>query len=240
MKRVNYVRDSLGAEVVQLPRRRSLAEDAAEKLRELILLEKLPPGTPVPERDLADEFGISRTPLKQALRTLELEGLVEYGPTRRPKVANPSLEEIGKNIAVLGALEALAGETACRMALDEEVDEILQLNDSMQRMPHDAPSLEFFDLDMLFHEKIVRAARNEPLADTHRQYNARLWRARFLSSRQTDRRDNTLAEHQAISRALADRNAAMISMSLRRHLESTVQNINRLQADRNHEDHSND
>ncbi len=236
MKRVKSVRDSLGEEMVQLPRRRSLAEDAADRLRELILLEKLPPGTPVPERDLAEELGISRTPLKQALRTLELEGLIEYGRTRRPRVADPSLEEIGRNIAVLGALEALAGETACRMALDEEIDEILQLNDSMQHMPLDAPPLEFFDLDMQFHRKIVKAARNEPLADTHRQYNARLWRARFLSSRQTERRDNTLAEHRTISEALADRNAALTATCLRRHLESTIRNINHLQTIRKGEE----
>ena len=61
-------------------------------LRDLILLEELPPGTAVPERDLDDGHG--RTPLKDALRILETEGLIKYGPTGRPQVADPSLEEV--------------------------------------------------------------------------------------------------------------------------------------------------
>ena len=60
--------------------RKSLAEEAADTLREFILLGKLPPGEPVPERDLAEALGISRTPLKEALRILEVEGLITYGP----------------------------------------------------------------------------------------------------------------------------------------------------------------
>ncbi len=75
----------------QIPARRSLSLEAADKLRDLILLEELKPGTAVPERDLAAAMGISRTPLKDALRILETEGLIKYGETRRPQVANPSL-----------------------------------------------------------------------------------------------------------------------------------------------------
>ena len=74
----------------ELKPRKSLAADAADNLREFILLGKLAPGMPVRERDLAEAFGISRTPLKEALRILEAEGLIAYGPTRRPVVADPS------------------------------------------------------------------------------------------------------------------------------------------------------
>ncbi|MGA0251463.1 MAG: GntR family transcriptional regulator, partial [bacterium] len=85
--------------------RKSLAEEAAEALRELILLEKLKPGIPIPERDLASVLGISRTPLREALKILEHEGLIEYSSTRRPFVANPSLLELADLIKVIGALE---------------------------------------------------------------------------------------------------------------------------------------
>ena len=205
-------------------------------LRKLILLERLPPGMPVRERELAQELGISRTPLNQALRTLEMEGLVEYGLTRRPKVADPTLDEIAKNTAVLGALEALAGEIACRLASDEDIRAINGLNQRMQDMPRSTPPLEFFDLDMEFHTKIVQGARNEPLAETHRQFNARLWRARFMSSRQIERRDNTLAEHQSICEAMSERDAGASSLALRRHLESTIRNIERIQSTGNFDD----
>ena len=74
--------------------RATLVEIAADKLRELILLEKLPAGAHISERDLAAALGISRTPLTKALTILEQDGLVEYSVTRRPQVANPPIEEI--------------------------------------------------------------------------------------------------------------------------------------------------
>ena len=219
---------SILSETSSVPERRSLSHEAADALRELILLEKLAPGTPVPERDLAEGLGISRTPLKEALRILESEGLVEYGPTRRPRIADPSLAEIAQNIEVLAALEALAGETACRLAGDADVAEIGQLKDEMEALAPEASSLNFFHLDMSFHGRIVAASGNKPLEQTHRQYNARLWRARFMSSRQTDRRDTTLAEHDAILAALVSRDAAATAQALRTHLSSTVKNIRRV------------
>lgn len=219
---------SLISEEAQVPPRRNLSTEAADALRDLILLEKLAPGTPVPERDLAEGLGISRTPLKEALRILENEGLVEYGPTRRPRVANPSIEELSQYISVLGALEALAGETACKLATDEEVEAIGGMNSRLMNLPETATDLEFFRLDMEFHRAIVSAARNSPLGQTHGQYNARLWRARFMSSRQIDRRANTLAEHCAVVEALEARDSRRTANALRNHLKSTIRNISRV------------
>ena len=88
------------------------------------MLGKLAPGMPVRERDLAEAFGISRTPLKEALRILEGEGLIAYGPTRRPSVADPSLDEINDWLRVQGALEALAGELAFAHASDADLAEM--------------------------------------------------------------------------------------------------------------------
>ena len=211
--------------------RRTLAEEAAETLREFILLGKMAPGTAVPERDLAEALGVSRTPLREALRLLEIEGLVEYSATRRPRVADPSLDELTQYISVLGALEGLAGETACAEATDAEIARILELGTDLEDRSTDLEPLEFFKLDMNFHGAIVEASRNEPLIKTHRQYNARLWRARFLSSQQVDRRDNTLAQHAQIAAALASRNAMATRRALREHLQSTITNIARIRAD---------
>ena len=219
---------SLISEEAQVPPRRNLSTEAADALRDLILLEKLAPGTPVPERDVAAGLGISRTPLKEALRILENEGLIEYGPTRRPRVANPSIEELSQYISVLGALEALAGETACKLATDEEIIAIGAINSRLLGLPRTVTDLEFFRLDMEFHGAIVTAARNAPLGQTHRQYNARLWRARFMSSRQSDRRANTLAEHCAIVEALSARDSRRTANALRNHLKSTIRNISRI------------
>lgn len=221
---------SIVSEGTSVPERRSLSAEAADSLRELILLEKLAPGTPVPERDLAEGLGISRTPLKDALRILEAEGLVEYGPTRRPRVADPSLEDIEQNIVVLSALEALAGDLACDVATLQDIEDIKALDASMRAISESDSALDFFHLDMQFHARIVKAARNAPLALTHQQYNARLWRARFMSSRQEDRRDNTLAEHGAITTALSMRDHKRTASEMRKHLESTIRNLRHIRA----------
>ena len=220
---VNWL-DTLKNEGAVKPRQ-TLSEEAAETLREFILLGKLEPGTAVPERDLAEALGVSRTPLREALRLLENEGLVEYSATRRPHVADPSLEELSQNIAVLGTLEGLAGEIACVAATDAEISNIQRLVADLEARAKVLDPLAFFKLDMAFHATIVVASRNEPLIETHRQYNARLWRARFLSSQQVDQRENTLKQHAQITTAIINRDAVSTGLAMRTHLQSTYTNI---------------
>lgn len=205
--------------------RQSLAERAADTLREFILLGKLAPGVAVPERELAEALKISRTPLKEALRILENEGLITYGSTRRPRVADPSLEELAQNLVVLGALEALAGELACTHATDTEIAEAAKLESCMRLAEESTEPLDFFNWDMEFHRTIVRAARNAPLLESHNRYNARLWRARFISSRTRTARDRTLGQHEDILAALQDRDGSRCAKHMRRHLEVAIINI---------------
>ena len=217
-------------EFAEIGPRKSLADEAADTLREFILLGKLAPGLAVPERDLADALGISRTPLKEALRILENEGLIVYGPTRRPKVADPSLEELAANLAVLGALEALAGELASTHATDAEIAKAAELEAKMRLAPDGTDPLDFFRWDMAFHQTIVEAARNAPLLETHKAYNARLWRARFISSKTKMARDTTLGQHEDILAALQARDGALSARHLRRHLEVAITNIENARA----------
>lgn len=209
----------------ELKPRKSLAAEAADNLREFILLGKLAPGMPVRERDLADAFGISRTPLKEALRILESEGLIDYGPTRRPVVADPSLDEINDWLRVQGALEALSGELACEVASDRQLARIEQLNNSITDARDTEGQLEAFRRDMAFHEAIVAASGNRALVETHATYNARLWRVRFLSSQRIASRDATRREHLEIVEALKARDAIAARSSLKQHLRTAETNI---------------
>lgn len=209
----------------ELKPRKSLASDAADNLREFIMLGKLAPGMPVRERDLAEAFGISRTPLKEALRILETEGLIVYGVTRRPSVADPSLEEINDWLRVQGALEALAGELACELASDAQLEEIERLNASIKEARDSDGKLEAFRRDMAFHAAIVAAADNAALAETHASYNARLWRVRFLSSQREAARDATRQEHLEIVEALKTRDAVAARRALKKHLRTAETNI---------------
>lgn len=219
-------------EITPMHKRESLAKEAVDTLREMILLEKISPGVSIPERELSDALGISRTPLREALRLLEIEGLVEFTATRRGRVADPSLEELEQHLTVLGALEGLCGELACIHATEAEIGLILSLNEAMLSGSDTMEPLEFFRTDMAFHRAIVEASRNAPLMETHRQYNARLWRARFISSRRSPDRAGTLSQHDEIAHAIARREPAASAAALRGHLRSTVTNIGKSLSER--------
>ena len=213
-------------------RRASLSDEAAAMLREAILLEKLPPSYPINERDLSDLLGISRTPVREAIRLLESEGLVEYTDTRRPRVADPSMETLAHWLAIQGALEGLAGELACVKASKNELADIAALHMEMVEKAETARRLELFRIDMEFHRAIVAAAHNPPLIETHDQYNARLWRARFISSQRKANRDTQIKKHQEIVEALTSRNGARAAKALRGHLANAVENIAAARAER--------
>ena len=214
----------LVAEDISTPRRLSLAEEAAEKLRELILLEKLPPGLPINERDLTELLGISRTPVREAIRQLEIDGLVEYSETRRPRVADPSMETLSQWLMIQGALEGLAGEQACKLASDEELKKIARMQERMVAMAGTEDRLALFRLDMDFHKAIVAAAHNPPLSEIHERFNARLWRARFVAAQ---RRPSAMQmqKHQAIVDALLARDGEAATKALVSHLQNAVTTI---------------
>ena len=167
MARTGKLTSLVAEEDVKLSQRRSLSTETADKLRELILLEKLPPGMHIPERDLSEALGISRTPMREALRILEAEGLVDHTPTRRSRVANPSVEELSQSMKVLATLEALGGELACTFADEAQLKAISKLNQRMHEESGKASSIDFFKTDMDFHTSIIAASGNAALMDTH-------------------------------------------------------------------------
>ena len=206
-------------------RPQTLAAQAADKLRELILLERLPPDLALNERDLSQLLGISRTPVRDAIRQLQSEGLVTYSATRRPRVANPSMETVSHWLMVQAALEGLAGERACAVASDRELQDIAELQRQMVALAESDDRLKLFGLDMAFHRAIVAAAHNPALVETHTQYNSRLWRARFISSQRRANQEIQRSKHQAIVDALLARNSAAASSALVKHLGNAVGNI---------------
>jgi DNA-binding GntR family transcriptional regulator len=205
--------------------RESLAERIAGRLREWILVEKLEPGSVITEGTLADRLGVSRTPMREALRLLAKDGLIEIQPNRRPRVANPSLEQVCDLLDVQAAQEALAGRLCVARATSDEIDRIAEMNRHLNEISLSSDPLDFFRLDMAFHRAIVEVGRNAALLETHRQYNAALFRARFLSSRQMIWRDVTIGQHNDIVKALVARDADDAARALNAHLERAKKNI---------------
>jgi len=197
----------------------------ARRLRREILTGALPPGSPIKERDHAERLGVSRTPLREAVRMLAQEGLVILRPLRSPIVADPGLEESLDEIAVLRRLELFGGELACAHATAEEVARIGRLAGAVARDHAQGDRLDVFDIDMKMHRAIVAAGHNAALARTHGEYLARLWRIRFLSaSRRTDA-PRVLADHGGMVAALESRDAKAMQRHIDSHFDGLVRNV---------------
>jgi len=225
---MNTIASSNGSSIqsdVQRLERKTLAERVADELRDLVLLEKFAPGANIHERETAQALGVSRTPLRESLRILAAEGLIDIEPNRPPKVANPSIAELGSLLEVQGVLEALAGELACQHADESAISNIVDIEATMRSASEKSDPLAFFQLDMKFHSLIVAASANQPLIQTHQLYNARLWRARFISSRQRVNRPGTLEQHALIVQSLTDRNKKACAKALKNHLRAGYLNI---------------
>lgn len=203
----------------------TLPEQIANQLRRDILRGRLAPGAAIKERDNAADLGVSRTPMREAIRILAKEGLVILRPSRSPIVANPTLKEVSDQLEVLIALEILSGRLAVENATDAEIAEIRERNDEFVAEFDRADVLDRFELDMDFHCAIARASHNQALAETHHAYLARLWRARFLSARNRHTKDRVIRQHDEIVRGLEQRNADLVTGEIHAHLKNLLDAI---------------
>lgn len=203
----------------------SLAERIAASLRRDILRGKMKPGSPIKERDNAAELGVSRTPMREAIRILAKEGLVELRPARSPIVAQPGFKEVEDQAAVLIALEKLSVELACVHATDEDLTRIQDLVQQMSDTFDHTDPLDMFELDMQFHSAIAQASHNQPLVNTHRQYLQKLWRARYIAASQRRNRERVVCQHSDIVTALRKRDPKSALEAIDMHLHHLAEDV---------------
>jgi DNA-binding GntR family transcriptional regulator len=196
----------------------TLPGSTAHRLRELIIEGELPAGMRLNERALCDRLGISRTPLREAFRLLAAEGLVTLHPNRGAQVVQLSTEDIRESFEVMGALEALSGELACRHITPAEIAEIKALTFEMlaSHAREDLPA--YYRVNRLIHDRINLAARNRLLTQTYRMLNLRIQNLRFRSNLDHDKWNRAAREHAQMVEALEARDAARLAAVLRAHL----------------------
>jgi DNA-binding GntR family transcriptional regulator len=191
---------------------------AARKLRELIVSGELAPGQRITERFVADHLdGMSRTPLREAFKILEAEGLVKIEPNRGAVVTALSVDEVEAAIEVLIGLETLAAEPACEHITDPQVAEIEALHARMAQAYREGDLMAYFNLNQAIHQKIVDAARNPVLSRIYASECARIRRYRYAGNQQNERWGRAVHEHEGILDALRERAGAMLREALRQH-----------------------
>lgn len=200
-----------------------------EDLREVFVRGEVPPGHKVPEAALCERFGVSRTPLREALKVLAAEGQVELLPNRGARVRELSLEEVEGLFSVAGALEALAGEQACQRISPEELEALSALHAQMRQAYEQRDIAPYYLLNRQIHEAIVQATRNPVLQAQYSVLNARIRRTRFASPMTSEIWARAMAEHEGMLNALQRRDSAAMASILKTHLhhksEAIVQSM---------------
>jgi DNA-binding GntR family transcriptional regulator len=212
---------SSDAVVLPFPTPRTLHADLLNGLRTLINQGKLAPGARVPERTLCERFGVSRTPLREALKVLASEGLVELLPNRGARIATLADEHLTYLFEVIAALEAEGGRLACERITPDALAEIQGMHYRMyahflrQELP------EYFALNQAIHTAIIAASGNPVLVSTYASLAGRITRARYMANRlHPDRWRSAMEEHEIILAALVQRDGPRLGSLLSRHLEN--------------------
>ncbi|MDQ4060907.1 MAG: GntR family transcriptional regulator [Pseudomonadota bacterium] len=206
--------------------RSGLHEEVAIRLRSLIIRGDLAPGEQLVEADLCKALGVSRTPLREALKLLAAEGLVQLRLNRSSIVTPIRREEIDELFEAVAGIERIAAELAAVRMTARDYEKLANLHERMERH-HDAGELrEYFELNQQIHSFIIACARNGPLKSTHDALMARVERARFFALSSQERWDESVEEHRAIMRALAARDSDRAGRLLAHHVQRTGQVVN--------------
>lgn len=205
--------------------RRTLGQRLIEDLRQMIIDGDLKPGQRLQEAELSNLFGVSRTPLREALKALSSERLVEIAPNKGARVSELSIEELAETFPVMGALEALAGELAARHAREDEVTTLRNLHEEIITQ-HIAGDLKaYFAANQRFHETLLAAAHNATLSQHYHQLAGRVRRARYQVSLSARRWAQSVAEHETIIAALEARDGDLLSKRLRAHIDHKFETV---------------
>ena len=205
--------------------RRHLHDELLVRLRECIISGELKPSEKIPEKELCERFGVSRTPLREALKVLAYEGLVALNHNRGSAVSPLDINDLADAFPVYARFEGLAGEIACEKLDADEIDEIRRLHDQMIEHYARRDYRSHFVTNEQIHWRIQAGSKNRNLIQLLRNVSSRVAQARNHVTLSGARWAKAIAEHEAIIVALEARDGALLSRLLREHMESTFRAI---------------
>lgn len=205
--------------------RNSLHDTLISHLRGLITQGELRAGDKVPEQQLCERFGVSRTPMREALKVLAAEGVLQLLPNRGAIVARISQEEIEELFPIMAALEAVAGEFACQRATNRDIARVRKLHDDM--IAHYKKGVEgaYLANNREIHHAIFEIAGNPTLSAFYHQILTRIHCFRFVVRKSPEHWSSAVAEHEEIIAALEARDGPRLAALLRNHVTGTTVQI---------------
>jgi DNA-binding GntR family transcriptional regulator len=197
-----------------------LHEEVTNRLRDMIVSLRLPPGERILELEVAQLLGVSRTPVREAIKVLTAEGLVELLPLRGAIVKAFSAKDARDMLEVIALLETYAGERACQ-ADPARIDAILQMHQEMKRLFEARQRLAYFALNQRIHEALIALADNDTLSMTHATLSKRMRSLRYSGNSTPENWTAAMAEHEQMMVALAARDGQALSRIMGEHIRNT-------------------
>lgn len=191
-------------------------------LRQAILRGELKPGERLLEIHLANKLGVSRTPIREAIRKLELEGLVLMIPRKGAVVAEITEKSLRDVLEVRRALEELAMKLACEKILDEEIEELKVASKEFENALKTGDVTVYAEADVKFHDIIYRTTDNQRLIQLLYNLREQMYRYRVEYLKREDSHETLLAEHQYIIETLEKRNAKEAVKAVCEHIDNQV------------------
>ncbi len=214
--------DGGAAEVPSRIVRHPLPLQVVARLRQEIVAGEWAPGERVTEQLLTERYGVSRTPLREALKTVEAEGLLILLPNRGAVITEPTIEDTEDKLRVLGTLEAMAAGLACVRASDAEIAALVKLHKRMADAHKRRQATRYFDLNDQVHAALIEAAHSRTLTDLATSLNRHIRRARLIANFRETLNDHSKAEHEAIIAALVARDETAAKRAIEQHRKSVL------------------
>lgn len=189
-------------------------------LRQAILKGELKPGERLMEIALAERLGVSRTPIREAMRKLELEGLVVMIPRRGAQVANITEKDLNDVLEVRIALENVAIEKACKNMTDEDMRRLWVAAKSFEHTIGEGNLVKLAEADVAFHEIIYQASDNKRLIQTLNNLREQIYRYRVEYLKDGETRDVLVREHEELTRAIRERDVERAQKISFQHIEN--------------------
>ncbi|MGI6005885.1 MAG: GntR family transcriptional regulator [Ruminococcus sp.] len=189
-------------------------------LREAILHGELKPGERLMEIALANRLGVSRTPVREAIRKLELEGLVIMIPRKGAQVAQITEQDLNDVLEVRLGLEELAMHFACERIDDEHLEEIAQAAKAFEQLMDNDDVTALAEADVHFHELIYQATQNQRLMQIINNLREQMYRYRIEYLKDSAARRTLAKEHKEIYQALKDRDFERANHWMKDHIEN--------------------
>ena len=197
---------------------RPLYEDVAERLREQIFAHELSPGSWLDEQNLAVAFGISRTPMREAIKVLASEGLVTTKMNKGAYVTEVHRRDLEQIFTVLSLLEGQAAKETAIKATEDQLTQLDNLHHRLEKAAADRDTGQFFEINVKFHELIQEIAGNKWMNGVIDDLRKVLKLQRRDSLTRNGRLLNSLVEHREILQAILKRDPQAAELAMRKHL----------------------